>query len=236
MFKLGTLCLSSKSFYFVTRKGIISECTIDHGFNSLVSPCCVVLLESLRKKIGSGKYCTKKLFATLFSDGSLFLISMIIDHALLSEDVKVNIKFKKLNQEQQKVGEILITRDDSQCLLFISSPYENCQTGWIELSNITECEVGKCGVVYKNYYDSVGSTIDEEQVPCLGTITHSLYHDIQGRDGRLVCCSFSGSHNQYCQHVRGTARFSVCQNGSRLIPFMPMSDSSIIEGSPEIVV
>ncbi|KAG2392659.1 hypothetical protein C9374_011384 [Naegleria lovaniensis] len=232
----GVLIMSSYGFSYYCRNGLLTDCQVDMAnVNSLVCPCHVVLLEEQRKKCGACTFELSKTLCCLYSDGSVVVLFLTLEHSIAADVKKAKITNKKAVIPKQQVGELLAFHcGQNNYKIFISSPYENTQTKWIELSILKHNDIT---AHVRNYYDSIGSNIDEEQLPCLGTITHSHFHNFKGsRDSRLACTSFSGSHNQYCQYVRGAARFSVCQMGSRLIPFMPITQGSIIEGSPEIIV
>nr|CAG4710701.1 unnamed protein product [Naegleria fowleri] len=232
----GVLCMSSYGFSYYSRNGLLIDCPIDMAnVNSLVCPCHVTMLDERKRKCGSCNYETSRTLCCLYSDGSVFVVFLTLKHALAAEVKTAEITYKRALIPKLQVGELLAFHYDQNLYkIFISSPYENTQTKWLELSILNQNNIT---IQVRNYYESVGSNIDEEQLPCLGTITHSLFQTFNGsRDSRLACTSFSGSHNQYSQYVRGAARFSVCQMGSRLIPFMPLTEGSIIEGSPEILV
>ena len=238
LFKFGVLCFSSCSIVYYSKTGIVKEHPLKLGnFNSLLCPCHVVCIKEERKKIRSARYLTTKKFLCQYSDGSFHIVKLSLENSLGESANNITIEHSPSSLVKQNVGDFLLfTHSSSYSQLFISSPFENTQTKWIDIaeknSNINGIELN-----LRNYYDSVGSNIDEEQLPCLGSITHGYLHSFNmTRDSRLVCTSFSGSFNQYTQHIKGAARFSVCQSGSRLVPFMPLSENSIIEGSPDLFV
>ncbi|KAL9642739.1 hypothetical protein ABK040_009816 [Willaertia magna] len=243
----GMLCINTSGFLYYNNEGLMTESSIENRLtNSLVSPCHCELLfvnkQTLRVSSRIKQIIDFNLLI-LFSDGSLYNCSIRRQKYFDSKKVEVRIDAKRIVTDLIKIGNIytiLTSKEEGFEIynLYIISPYENPQHQWVQISVSVSSEGMRriTSTQLKNYYAGVGSTIDEEQLPCLGTILHCFHQTPLNRDPRLICCSYSGSHNQYCQYVRGVPRISICQLGSRLIPFLPVSDEAMVEGMPTMKI